>query len=163
MKCCGNCFRICEEKASMNIHSNALSQFLTLLNSCSPKRAINGNEEERREKFKNAFLFFPLILLKRKRELILLIRCTTLSTLPVNCEKGKSISVWKAFFFFDGNLSVQTFASPSYFGLPLVFYPALRKGFSTLHYGTKPGHFETSKIHFPLSEGVSEVSERANE
>ena len=31
------------------------------------------------------------------------------------------------------------------------------------HCGTKPGHFETSKIHFPTSEGVSEVSERANE
>ena len=29
-----------------------------------------------------------------------------------------------------------------------------------MHYGTKPGHFETSKIHFPTSEGVSE---RANE
>ena len=28
----------------------------------------------------------------------------------------------------------------------------------TVHYGTKPGHFETSKIHFPTSEGVSEVS-----
>ena len=33
----------------------------------------------------------------------------------------------------------------------------------SVHYGTKPGHFETSKIHFPTSEGVSEVSERANE
>ena len=33
---------------------------------------------------------------------------------------------------------------------------------SPLHYGTKRGHFETSKIHFPKSEGVSEVSERAN-
>ena len=31
------------------------------------------------------------------------------------------------------------------------------------HYGTKPGHFETPKIHFPTSSGVSEVSERANE
>ena len=31
------------------------------------------------------------------------------------------------------------------------------------HYGTKPGHFETSKIYLPMSEGVSEVSERANE
>ena len=31
------------------------------------------------------------------------------------------------------------------------------------HYGTKPGHFETSKIPFPTSEGVSEVSERASE
>ena len=31
------------------------------------------------------------------------------------------------------------------------------------HYGTKPGHFDTLKIHFPTSEGVSEVSERANE
>ena len=34
-----------------------------------------------------------------------------------------------------------------------------------MHYGTKPSHFETSKIHFPTSEGVSEVSgasERAN-
>ena len=31
------------------------------------------------------------------------------------------------------------------------------------HYGTKPGHSDTSKIHFPTSEGVSEVSERANE
>ena len=34
-----------------------------------------------------------------------------------------------------------------------------------MHCGTKPGHFETSKIHFPTSEGVSEVSgasERAN-
>ena len=32
-----------------------------------------------------------------------------------------------------------------------------------LHYGTKPGHFETSKIYFPTSKGVSAVSERANE
>ena len=32
-----------------------------------------------------------------------------------------------------------------------------------MHYGTKPGQFETLKIHFPTSEGVSEVSERANE
>ena len=34
-----------------------------------------------------------------------------------------------------------------------------------MHYGTKPGHFETSNVHFPMSEGVSEVSgasERAN-
>ena len=31
----------------------------------------------------------------------------------------------------------------------------------TLHYGTKPGHFETLKIHFPTSEGVSKVSERS--
>ena len=37
------------------------------------------------------------------------------------------------------------------------------KGWEWMHYGTKPGHFETSKIHFPTSEGVSEVSERANE
>ena len=29
-----------------------------------------------------------------------------------------------------------------------------------MHYGTKPGHFETSIIHFPTSKGVSEVSER---
>ena len=34
---------------------------------------------------------------------------------------------------------------------------------SPLHYGTKPGHFETSIIHFPTSEGVSEVSEQAKE
>ena len=27
-----------------------------------------------------------------------------------------------------------------------------------LHYGTKPGHFETSKIHFPTSEQASERS-----
>ena len=32
---------------------------------------------------------------------------------------------------------------------------------ATMHYGTKPGHFETSIIHFPTSEGVSEVSELA--
>ena len=31
------------------------------------------------------------------------------------------------------------------------------------HYGTKPGHTKTSMSHFPTSEGVSEVSERANE
>ena len=36
-------------------------------------------------------------------------------------------------------------------------------GIISAHYGTKPGHFQTLKIHFPLSEGVSEVSERANE
>ena len=34
---------------------------------------------------------------------------------------------------------------------------------SAVHYGTKPGHFETSKIHFPTNKGVSKVSERANE
>ena len=32
----------------------------------------------------------------------------------------------------------------------------------TVHYGTKPGHFEASRIHSPTSEGVSEVSKRAN-
>ena len=32
-----------------------------------------------------------------------------------------------------------------------------------VHYGTKPGHYETLKIHFPTSEGVSEVSERTSE
>ena len=31
------------------------------------------------------------------------------------------------------------------------------------HYVTKLGNFETSKIYFPTSEGVSEVSERASE
>ena len=31
------------------------------------------------------------------------------------------------------------------------------------HCGTKPGHFETSKIHFPTSEGVSKESKRAGE
>ena len=36
------------------------------------------------------------------------------------------------------------------------------RGNLVVHYGTKPGHFETSKIHFPTSEGVSKVSERAN-
>ena len=47
-------------------------------------------------------------------------------------------------------------------GLPKgVFSPAFV--FLPLHYGTKPGDFETSKIHFPTSKGVSEVSERANE
>ena len=34
---------------------------------------------------------------------------------------------------------------------------------SPLHYGTKTGHFETLRIHFPMSEGVSKVSERVNE
>ena len=29
-----------------------------------------------------------------------------------------------------------------------------------MHYGTKSGHFEISKIHFPTSEGESEVSKR---
>ena len=32
-----------------------------------------------------------------------------------------------------------------------------------LHYGTKTGQVETLKIHFPTSEGMSEVSERVNE
>ena len=31
------------------------------------------------------------------------------------------------------------------------------------HFGIKQGHYETSIIHFPTSEGVSEVSKRANE
>ena len=33
----------------------------------------------------------------------------------------------------------------------------------TVHYGTKPSDFETLTIDFSTSEGVSEVSERANE
>ena len=41
--------------------------------------------------------------------------------------------------------------------------PAMAPLMTPVHYGTKPGHFETSKIHCPTSEGVSEVSERANE
>ena len=32
----------------------------------------------------------------------------------------------------------------------------------TLHYGTKPGHFETSKIHFPTSERGERMSERTS-
>ena len=39
----------------------------------------------------------------------------------------------------------------------------IRREYMVAHYGTKPGHFETSKIHFPTSEGVSEVSKQANE
>ena len=32
-----------------------------------------------------------------------------------------------------------------------------------VHYGSKPSHFETSKIHFPTTEGVSErASERVS-
>ena len=31
------------------------------------------------------------------------------------------------------------------------------------HYWTKLGHFETAIIHCPISKGVSEVSERAND
>ena len=32
-----------------------------------------------------------------------------------------------------------------------------------VHCGKKPGHIETSKIHVPMSEGVSEVGEQVNE
>ena len=42
-----------------------------------------------------------------------------------------------------------------------AFEPGIE--FRTLHCGANLGHFETSIIHFPTSEGVSEVSERANE
>ena len=38
-----------------------------------------------------------------------------------------------------------------------------RRMTQAVHYGTKPGHFEKSKIHFPMSEEVSEVSERVDE
>ena len=38
----------------------------------------------------------------------------------------------------------------------------LAGSFVAVHYGTKLGHLETLKIHFPMSEGVSEVSERAS-
>ena len=31
-----------------------------------------------------------------------------------------------------------------------------------MHFGTKPGHFESSIIHFPTSEGVSKVTERVS-
>ena len=51
-----------------------------------------------------------------------------------------------------------------FFVIPLPF-PCFRTLNTPLHYGTKSGHFETSKIRFPTSEGVSEVSgasERAN-
>ena len=37
------------------------------------------------------------------------------------------------------------------------------KAWTKPHYGTKLGHFQTLRIHFSTSEGVSEVSERANE
>ena len=33
---------------------------------------------------------------------------------------------------------------------------AIAIGHWSMHYGTKPGHFETSKIHFPTSERTSE-------
>ena len=32
-----------------------------------------------------------------------------------------------------------------------------------MHYGTKPGHFETSKIHFPTSEWCERTSKRTSE
>ena len=55
------------------------------------------------------------------------------------------------------NLSVDNNASSklkhhSFNGTTFVLFH------SPVHYGTKPGHFETSIIHFPTSEGVSEVS-----
>ena len=43
-----------------------------------------------------------------------------------------------------------------------IFVVAVATGEAVVHYGIKPGHFETSIIHFPTSEGVSEASERAN-
>ena len=46
-----------------------------------------------------------------------------------------------------------------------VNYPLLSSAFfdwGGLRYGTKPGHFETSMIYFPTSEGVSGASKRAN-
>ena len=46
--------------------------------------------------------------------------------------------------------------------LTLALTLALALALALAHYGTKPGHFETSKIHCPTSEGVSKVSERAN-
>ena len=53
----------------------------------------------------------------------------------------------------------------SYSTSPWLFPLSFEDNFDFLppHCGTKPGHFETSKIHFPTSEGVSEVNERANE
>ena len=45
----------------------------------------------------------------------------------------------------------------SCFGLPPL---SVGSHFHTLHYGTKPGHIETSKIYCSTSEGVSKVCER---
>ena len=39
---------------------------------------------------------------------------------------------------------------------------AIAAFFLTAHCGANSGHFETSIIHFPTSEGVSKVRERAN-
>ena len=39
----------------------------------------------------------------------------------------------------------------------------LDEGADASHCGANLGHFETSIIHFPTSEGVSKVSEQANE
>ena len=44
-------------------------------------------------------------------------------------------------------------------GTNLEFVRHLCRGVTSEHYGTIPGHFETSIIHFPTSEGVSEMSE----
>ena len=62
----------------------------------------------------------------------------------------------KTIFISSSALSLETLSNL----LPISVRSNFLRG---PHYGTKPGHFETSKIHFPTSEGVSEVSERANE
>ena len=45
---------------------------------------------------------------------------------------------------------------------PRLMERRMAENMTTTHYGTKLGHFETSIIHFPTSEGASKVSERAN-
>ena len=57
---------------------------------------------------------------------------------------------------------VQFIASPLALFITIK-YPRGTCLFHSLHYGTKLGHLETSKIHFPRSEGVSKVSKRVNE
>ena len=57
-----------------------------------------------------------------------------------------------------------TASTRSVVGVAVAAVPAMVVAvFSAMHYGTKPDHFETSTIHFPTSEEVSKVSERANE
>ena len=54
------------------------------------------------------------------------------------------------------NAKIKPTGNLNNFSIPGTKARAMRGGGSEAHYGTKPGHFEISKIHFPTSKGVKE-------
>ena len=120
---------------------------------------IFRGKRRRLSRFVFVLFFFSSSFSSLRQIRIVSVRCSVES---LHEKKASSVHLFKSLFSCWHVLSWHFFLCLPRSVPELIESTSLSKP-EGRHYGTKPGHFETSKIHFPTSEGVSKVNEQANE